>query len=99
MRVNLVPESARHLEMTRARQMRVDTRDLAEADIGGLLFSLPAYYYAHIRCFQNVGTFKLCLSLLTAKHTFAQTNQISFQLKQSTHNLSPSAELRRPPGF
>ena len=26
-------ESARHLEMTRARQMRVDTRDLAEADI------------------------------------------------------------------
>ena len=31
MRVNLVPESARHLEMTRARQMRVDTRDLAEA--------------------------------------------------------------------
>ena len=24
-------ESARHLEMTRARQMRVDTRDLAEA--------------------------------------------------------------------
>ena len=33
MRVNLVPESARHLEMTRARQMRVDTRDLAEANI------------------------------------------------------------------
>ena len=32
MRVNLVQESARHLEMTRARQMRVDTRDLAEAD-------------------------------------------------------------------
>ena len=31
MRVNLVPESTRHLEMTRARQMRVDTRDLAEA--------------------------------------------------------------------
>ena len=29
--MNLVPESARHLEMTRARQMRVDTRDLAEA--------------------------------------------------------------------
>ena len=24
-------ESARHLQMTRARQMRVDTRDLAEA--------------------------------------------------------------------
>ena len=33
MRVNLVQESARHLEMTRARQMRVDTRDLAEAII------------------------------------------------------------------
>ena len=31
MRVNLVQESARHLQMTRARQMRVDTRDLAEA--------------------------------------------------------------------
>ena len=30
--MNLVPESARHLEMTRARQVRVDTRDLAEAD-------------------------------------------------------------------
>ena len=29
--MNLVQESARHLEMTRARQMRVDTRDLAEA--------------------------------------------------------------------
>ena len=29
MRVNLVQESERHLEMTRARQMRVDTRDLA----------------------------------------------------------------------
>ena len=35
MRVNLVPESARHLEMTRARQMRVDTRDLAEARVCG----------------------------------------------------------------
>ena len=35
MRVNLVPESARHLEMTRARRMRVDTRDLAEAKILG----------------------------------------------------------------
>ena len=33
MRVNLVPESAHHLEMTRARQMRVDTRDLAEAEL------------------------------------------------------------------
>ena len=32
--MNLVPESARHLEMTRARQMRVDTRDLAEAARG-----------------------------------------------------------------
>ena len=31
MRVNLVQESARHLQMTRARQMRVDTRDLPEA--------------------------------------------------------------------
>ena len=29
-------ESARHLEMTRARQMRVDTRDLAEADFSRL---------------------------------------------------------------
>ena len=33
MRVNLVQKSARHLEMTRARQMRVDTRDLAEAHL------------------------------------------------------------------
>ena len=32
MRVNLVQESARHLQMTRARQMRVDTRDLPEAE-------------------------------------------------------------------
>ena len=32
-RVNLVQESARHLEMTHARQMRVNTRDLAEAYI------------------------------------------------------------------
>ena len=32
--MNLVQESARHLEMTRTRQMRVDTRDLAEALIG-----------------------------------------------------------------
>ena len=39
MRVNLVPESARHLEMTRARQMRVDTRDLAEAYLWPLLTS------------------------------------------------------------
>ena len=39
MRVNLVPESARHLEMTRARQMRVDTRDLAEAD-----YCIPVSY-------------------------------------------------------
>ena len=31
MRVNLVQESARHLQMTHARQMRVDTRDLPEA--------------------------------------------------------------------
>ena len=31
--MNLVPKSARHLEMTHARQMRVDTRDLAEAEI------------------------------------------------------------------
>ena len=30
--MNLVPESARHLEMTLARQMRVDTRDLAEVE-------------------------------------------------------------------
>ena len=37
MRVNLVPESARHLEMTRARQMRVDTRDLVEAQIRPLI--------------------------------------------------------------
>ena len=36
MRVNLVPESARHLEMTRTRQMRVDTRDLAEAHPAGV---------------------------------------------------------------
>ena len=33
MRVNLVQESAGHLQMTRARQMRVDTRDLPEAPI------------------------------------------------------------------
>ena len=31
--MNLVPESARHLEMNRARQMRVDTHDLAEAHL------------------------------------------------------------------
>ena len=48
MRVNLVQESARHLQMTRARQMRVDTRDLPEAIcwiIALLLFLvlLPAF--------------------------------------------------------
>ena len=36
MRVTLVQESARHLEITRARQMRVDTRDLAEASLGAI---------------------------------------------------------------
>ena len=33
MRVNLVQESARHLQMTRVRKMRVDTRDLPEAKL------------------------------------------------------------------
>ena len=46
-------ESARHLQMTRARQMRVDTRDLPEAltiadpekeGIGDYLKSLPSRY-------------------------------------------------------
>ena len=32
-RGNLVQESARHLEMTRGRQMSVDTGDLAEAQL------------------------------------------------------------------
>ena len=30
-RVNLLPQNARHLYMTRARQLRVDTHDLPEA--------------------------------------------------------------------
>ena len=41
MHLILVPKSARHLEMTRARQMRVDTRDLAMAD-NSELFSWQA---------------------------------------------------------
>ena len=39
-RVNLVPESARHLQMTRTRILRVDTRDLPEANSLPLCFTI-----------------------------------------------------------
>ena len=41
-----MPESARHLEMTRARQMRVDTRDLSEANFYTPIGKIPdsAFY-------------------------------------------------------
>ena len=46
MRVNIVQESARHLQMTRARQMRVDTRDLPGAHSSHIAHNKRKYVLA-----------------------------------------------------
>ena len=57
-------ESARHLQMTRARQMRVDTRDLPEAKESGL-GNLTSHWIYINDLFQTLHIwFDWCLNLL-----------------------------------
>ena len=60
-------------------------QNIMDTDKKPILVDYSLHLHTHPPdAFTMMTLFNLCFSLSTAKHTLAQTNQISFQLKQST---------------